>query len=123
MDIRTERLCTAFEASGLTQTELCKRTGINKGALSSYLSGRYFPKQKAIESLAAVLHVSVFYLMGLDEPSGEGHPSSSSDLSIDEVRLLDLYRSLNPVGRRKAMDNIEDLTQIDRYLVSSDADQ
>ena len=121
MDIRTERLCAAFEASGLTQTELCKRTGINKGALSSYLSGRYFPKQKAIESLSAVLHVSVFYLMGLDEPSEDGRPSSSSDLSIDEVRLLELYRSLNSLGRRKAMDNIEDLTQIDRYLESDEA--
>ena len=50
MDIRTQRLNEAFSASGLTQTELCNRTGINKGALSCYLSGQYFPKQKAIEA-------------------------------------------------------------------------
>ena len=67
MDIRTERLNDAFRASGLTQTELCKKTGINKGAMSSYLSGRYFPKQRAIELLADALNVSIPYLMGYDE--------------------------------------------------------
>ena len=67
MDIRTERLNDAFRASGMTQTELCKKTGINKGAMSSYLSGRYFPKQRAIELLADALNVSIPYLMGYDE--------------------------------------------------------
>ncbi|MGI6168321.1 MAG: helix-turn-helix domain-containing protein [Christensenellales bacterium] len=41
MDIRTERLREAFEKSGLTQSEVCSRTGINKGAFSSYLSIRF----------------------------------------------------------------------------------
>lgn len=67
MDIRTQRLNEAFRASGLSQTELCSRSGINKGALSCYLSGQYFPKQKAIEALADALNVSINYLMGYDE--------------------------------------------------------
>ena len=59
MDIRTQRLNKAFYASGLTQTELCEKTGLTKGAISSYLSGRYFPKQKTTEALAKALNVSV----------------------------------------------------------------
>ena len=66
MDIRTNRLNKAFKASGLSQSELCDRADINKGALSSYLSGRYFPKQIALEKLSSALNVSISYLMGFD---------------------------------------------------------
>ena len=66
MDIRTKRLRNVFEKSGLTQTEVCEKTGINKGALSSYLSGRYFPKQKTIDKLSKVFNVSINYLMGFE---------------------------------------------------------
>lgn len=67
MDIRTKRLIEAFEASNLTQTEICEKTGINKGAMSSYLSGRYFPKQRSLEKLASALNVKISYLMGIEE--------------------------------------------------------
>lgn len=66
MDIRTNRLNKAFKASGLSQSELCDKADINKGALSSYLSGRYFPKQIALEKLSSALNVSISYLMGFD---------------------------------------------------------
>lgn len=79
MDIRTKRLRNVFEKSGLTQTEVCEKTGINKGALSSYLSGRYFPKQKTIDKLSKVFNVSINYLMGFEpEHSQKG---DSSDLA------------------------------------------
>ena len=67
MDIRTQRLNEAFIASGLRQIEVCERTGLTKGAISSYLSGRYIPKQKTIERLAEALNVPFPYLMGYDE--------------------------------------------------------
>lgn len=66
MDIRTKRLRKAFDSSGYTQAELCSKTGINKGALSSYLSGNYFPKQRALDALSRELHVSITYLMGFN---------------------------------------------------------
>lgn len=84
MDIRTERLVAAFNQSGLSQTELCSKTGINKGALSSYLSGRYFPKQQSVEKLASALKVSVYYLMGLDDPS-------ASDIDKTDSLFIDKY--------------------------------
>lgn len=71
MDIRTKRLIESFEASSLTQTEICEKTGINKGAMSSYLSGRYFPKQKSLEKLASALNVKISYLMGIEQSSND----------------------------------------------------
>lgn len=75
MDIRTKRLNEAFHASGLSQSELCDRANINKGALSSYLSGRYFPKQIALEKLSSALNVSISYLMGFDDSSQKENSS------------------------------------------------
>lgn len=67
MDIRTLRLREAFYRSGITQTELCTKANINKGAFSSYLSGRYFPKSQTLEKLSKVLDVSISYLMGIED--------------------------------------------------------
>ena len=119
MDIRTDRLLAAFRASGLTQTELCNKTGINKGALSSYLSGRYFPKQQAIEKLAAALNVSVFYLMGFDAPS-------SSSLDQADALFIEKYgkpvydaamtfASLDDVDQGKVCERMEMLLEDDKY--------
>lgn len=81
MDIRTKRLRSVFEKSGLTQTEVCEKTGINKGALSSYLSGRYFPKQNTIDKLSKVFNVSINYLMGFELE----HNKNFNDLDISEI--------------------------------------
>jgi len=87
MDIRTLRLNEAFSASGMTQTELCDKTGITKGALSSYLSGRYFPKQRAIEALSNALGVSITYLMGYDEMN-EDRSNAQEEILIEKIRKL-----------------------------------
>lgn len=90
MDIRTQRLNAAFIASGMTQTELCNKTGITKGAISSYLSGTYFPKQRSLEALADALNVSIPYLMGYDE---------MNENEQEEAILLEKIRKLSPASR------------------------
>lgn len=97
MDIRTQRLNEAFRASGMTQAELCKKTGITKGALSSYLSGRYFPKQKAIELLANALNVPIIYLMGYDDLI-VGEDGIEADYIADGI-LIEKVKRLSPASR------------------------
>lgn len=121
MDIKSERLASALRESGLTQVELCKRADVTAGALSSYLSGRYYPKQRTLERLANALNVSVLYLMGFDDPSDT--VGDTSDLNSDELHLLQMFRSLNPVGKRRALQDIDDLTQIEKYIKISDSDR
>ncbi len=96
MDIRTERLLQAFNASGYSQTELCEKTGITKGALSSYLSGRYFPKQKALERLSNALGVSIAYLMGHQDDS-IAKSSSSSGIPDNSHRSIPVFGRI-PAG-------------------------
>lgn len=80
-----ERLKEAMDRIDISQAELVKRTGINKGALSSYLSGRYAPKQKAIYELAKALHVSEAWLLGYDVPA-------ERDESIYQSANIDIFR-------------------------------
>ena len=47
-----ERIKCAMEKKGISQCELVKGTGLNKGAISSYLNNKYKPKQDAIYLLA-----------------------------------------------------------------------
>ena len=71
MDTTSNRLKQVMEELDINQSELVRRTGINKGALSSYISGRYIPKQRAIYALASALDVSEPWLMGYDVPKIE----------------------------------------------------
>ena len=68
MKSTAERIKEGMELRGLKQSDLVERTGISKGALSSYLSGRYVPKQNNIYLIAKALNVSEAWLMGNDVP-------------------------------------------------------
>ncbi len=57
-----------MDIRGLKQTDLVERTKISKGSLSTYVSGRYAPKQNNIYILAKALNVNVEWLMGADIP-------------------------------------------------------
>lgn len=61
-----ERLREGMELRQLKQVDIIEKTGINKGALSSYISGKYEPKQNNIYLLAKALDVNEAWLMGHD---------------------------------------------------------
>lgn len=68
MESISERIKKALELRDMKQADLIKLTGINKGALSSYISGKYEPKQNNIFLMAKALNVSEAWLMGYDVP-------------------------------------------------------
>lgn len=61
-----DRLREALTMSGKKQADLVRITGLDRGSISSYLSGKYEPKQKAIYKMAQALNVSEAWLMGYD---------------------------------------------------------
>jgi repressor LexA len=61
-----ERLAEALKIKNIKQAELVRRTGIPKSAISSYLSGKYEPKQINISKISNALGVSESWLMGFD---------------------------------------------------------
>ena len=89
-----ERLLEAMKAKGITQAELCKRTGIGKSAMSQYMSGKFNPKQTRTYLIATALNVSIPWLMGADVPMEDSDKTVIHPLSNDNVFMRPLYDSV-----------------------------
>lgn len=63
-----ERLNEAMRTRGLRAVDLSERTGIPKGAISYYTSGKSRPKADRLYALARALDVSEAWLLGYDVP-------------------------------------------------------
>lgn len=63
-----QRLKEALTKAGKKQADLVRETGLDRGSISSYLSGKYEPKQKAIYKMAQALDVSESWLLGYNVP-------------------------------------------------------
>lgn len=74
-----ERLREALTAAGKKQADLVRETGLDRGSVSSYLSGKYEPKQKAIYKMAQALNVSEAWLLGFDVPMARSAESKKND--------------------------------------------
>lgn len=83
MKTTAERIKEGMELRGLKQADLVEKTGISKGALSSYISGRYIPKQNNIYLISKALNVSESWLMGNDVPIGRRHPNATKGVTIN----------------------------------------
>lgn len=83
-----ERLREAMQQSGKRQADLVREAGVDKGALSSYLSGKYEPKQKAIGKLAVALNVSEMWLWGYDVPMTRTPEQKKNDAIVGVVSRL-----------------------------------
>ena len=97
------------ESRGLTQTELGKIAGVTDKAVSTWENGSADPRMGAVQKMADYFGVRKSDI--LDDDS-----SLSYELSEDEQRLLDVYRSLNVLGRRKVLENAEDLAGNEKYI-------
>jgi transcriptional regulator with XRE-family HTH domain len=75
----SQRLRIALDRSGKKQADLVRETGLDRGAISCYLSGKYEPKQVAIYALAVALDVSEAWLLGYDVPMNRTAESKKND--------------------------------------------
>ena len=62
------RILNALKATGKTQKELAKETGLTEASLSRYIAGSRSPRADNIVRIAKALHVTTDYLLGTDEP-------------------------------------------------------
>ena len=74
-----QRLKEALQIAGKKQADLVRETGLDRGSISSYLSGKYEPKQKAIYKLAQALNVSEAWLLGYDVPMARTADQKKND--------------------------------------------
>lgn len=62
------RLRKALDYRNIKPIELANKLNLNKGIISQYLKGKYYPKQKRLSEIASLLDVSETYLLGYDVP-------------------------------------------------------
>lgn len=67
LDQIRRRLQEAIRQSGMTQTELAKKTGVIQQSIAQYLSGRAMPALDTFANLCAVLDVDPAYILCLTD--------------------------------------------------------
>ena len=95
----SERLKEAMRIRQLKQADLSRATGLAKGGISNYVTGRYEPKSDVISKLAKALNCSEMWLWGYDVPMERQVQKKLSpeerELSEGEKMLLDLYNRVS----------------------------
>ncbi|EIF39951.1 helix-turn-helix domain-containing protein [Streptococcus sp. SK643] len=102
------------DKKGLSLSELARRTGIAKSAMSRYLNKtRQFPLNKA-QDFADVLEISVEYLLGYsEEPFDEEYYINKSNEALEElsVQLTGYNEQYNSI-KDLLYDKLQDLNNI-----------
>ena len=119
IEIKTtsDRIKEALLIKNMRQADLVEKTGISKGALSSYISGKYEPKQTNTYLIAKALNVNVSWLMGYDVPMEVTVNERAAELSnrlrkdVNAIALLEDYYSLSEIDRETALTIIHALSQ------------
>ncbi len=83
-----DRMKEAMEKRNMRQADIAEKTGIARGTLSSYLSGKYEPKQEKLYMIAKALNVSEAWLMGADVPMARIKRSSDTAIRIPVYRKI-----------------------------------
>lgn len=74
-----DRLQQALARKGWKAVDLVEETGVPKGAVSYYLSGRSTPKADRLYIIAQALNVSEVWLLGYDVPMSRTDDQKKND--------------------------------------------
>ena len=111
----SERLKMAISNANIKQVDLVNKTGINRSAISRYISGEYEPKQTAIYKLARALNVSEMWLYGYDvpmeRPVEQKEMDELADL-VDRLKTDKRFRSLVIGLSKMNPDKIESIIKL-----------
>ena len=121
-----ERLRELLHVLNISQTELCKRTGITKSALSNYLNGDRVPRQDQISKIADACNISASWLLGYDVPMDgafekrmKAYADGLSELELISNDVVDNL-SVRSVRMAQRFDNVdEDMKRTIEKILSS----
>ena len=88
VDTTANRLRVAMTQANKKQADVAREAEIDKGALSSYLKGKYEPKQDVIYKMARVLNVSEMWLWGYNCPKERPIEQKNNDAIADIIIRL-----------------------------------
>lgn len=123
-----ERIKFCRERAKLTQDELGKKVGVTGVAIMRYEKGTRQPRIEQIVTIATELGVSPLALMG-DEVTADtvalvlggsfeaanNYKKMGYAFTDVEFTLIKSFSNLNDEGQQKAVERVEELTEIPRY--------
>ena len=109
------RLAQSRRDKGLTQRELAEKSGLSHRIVAHYETHVAQPQIEKVEKLAAVLSVSVGYLLGL-EPSGKNQSTGLLDgVDMRTIKKIQRLLMLNATDRSTVYRLIDALLQKSEY--------
>ena len=113
------------ETQGLSQEELGRRLGVGRAAVNKYEKGvvENIPI-KTIEALATIFDVHPMIILGWDDIEEKRSYQEKVLKGVEyfygtqPVNGLRMFIALSPIGRRKAMEYLEDIFKL--YPMSND---
>lgn len=83
----SQRLNELMSIYNLSQSDICRKTGITKSLVSLYVSGKRVPKQDNLYVISKAFNINPAWLMGLDVPM-KPQESLEEKYSTENARLL-----------------------------------
>ena len=110
---------------GLSQEELGSKFGVNKAAIQKWERGTVENiKRSNIKQLADLFEMSPCELMSWDEPCAV-HDGLTNEIQLTKQieskygenanLMVQLFSELNTAGKKRAVENVKDLTAISKY--------
>ena len=84
----SDRLKEAMADCNMKQADLARATGLSKGGISNYVTGRYEPKSDIISKLAKALNCSEMWLWGYDVPKERSNVQIKNDQLVAVISKL-----------------------------------
>ena len=117
------RLACLIKEQNLSQSDVCKKTGISKQALHHYLSGTRIPRSDTLLTLSELLNVSMKYLLTGESDRSEIDTKGLTDIQIQKVsEYASLFRISNAVKKELPI-SFTDMFQVSpegTFIINSD---
>lgn len=108
-----ERIRSLRESRGMSQEDLAVLVGYkSRSAINKIESGIRDINQSQIIAFSNALGTSPSFLMGWSEEE------SNAIESKDVAKLFEYYHKLNDIGKKEAINRVEELTHIPRYQLT-----
>ncbi len=103
------RIKTLRTQSHITQRELAEKIGLTPKMISFYEKSERIPPADIIIKFVEIFNVSADYLLGLSSSPDAKEVIHGEQLSTDEKKLIDNYRTLNSDGKQIVIGKVLDL--------------
>ncbi|HBF2805541.1 TPA: helix-turn-helix transcriptional regulator [Clostridioides difficile] len=125
MNDLADRLKYLREKKQISMDKMCQDLkdiycmNLAKSTISKWENGKAEPSLAYARVLTKYFDVTLDYILGLE--TKENKPKKNIQ-NINEIKLLSDYNKLNNLGKEKALERVDELTQIDKYTVDRQID-